>query len=122
MDGGSEIQTIVIPTSPEMGYNDQPGSENIAREEPREEAPIPPALQVVHPSERMESCLGASWLTLTGRKRSLSPDRILINSYLLPCDPAPVMEEVIAPEPDDIKSILHHWRPFNRGESATDRL
>ena len=25
MDGGSELQTIVIPTSPEMGSNDQPG-------------------------------------------------------------------------------------------------
>ena len=44
MDGGSEIQTIVIPTSSEMGSNDQPGSEDIAREEPREEAPIPPTL------------------------------------------------------------------------------
>ena len=55
MDGGSEIQTIVISTSPEMGSNDLPGSENIACEEPREEAPIPHALQVVHPSERMES-------------------------------------------------------------------
>ena len=32
------------------------------------------------------------------------------------------MEEVTAPGPDDIKSILHHWRPFNRGESAADRL
>ena len=54
MDGGSEIQTIMIPTSPEMGSNDQPSSEDIACEEPREEAPIPPALQVVHPSERPE--------------------------------------------------------------------
>ena len=44
MDGGSEIQTIVIPASPEMGSNDQPGSEDIGRVEPREEAPIPPAL------------------------------------------------------------------------------
>ena len=44
MDGGSEIQTIVIPTSPEMGSNDQSGSEDIASEEPKEEAPIPLAL------------------------------------------------------------------------------
>ena len=47
MDGGSEIQTIMISASLEMGSNDQPGSENIALEEPREEAPIPLALQVV---------------------------------------------------------------------------
>ena len=74
MDGGSEIQTIVIPAFPEMGSNDQSGSENIAREEPREEAPIPPTLQVVHPSEWMESCPGAAGFALTGRKRPLSPD------------------------------------------------
>ena len=107
MDGGSEIQTIVIPASPEMGSNDQPGSKNIAREEPREEAPIPPALQVVHSFERMESRSGAAGLALTGRKRLLPPNRILINSYLPPRGPAPAMEEVTAPRPDDVKSILH---------------
>ena len=55
MDGCSKIQTIMIPAFPEMGSNNQPDSEDIAREEPREEAPIPPALQVVHPSEQPES-------------------------------------------------------------------
>ena len=69
MDGGSEIQTIVIPASPEMGSNDQPGSEDITCEEPREEAPIPPALQVVHPPEQLESRLGAAKLELTGCKK-----------------------------------------------------
>ena len=117
MDGGSEIQTIVIPASLEMGSNDQPGSEDIAREEPREETPIPPALQVVHPPERLESRPGDAKLALTGRKKSLLPDRILLNSYLPPCSPAPVMEEVTVLRPDDIKSILHRWKPFNRGES-----
>ena len=122
MDGGSEIQTIMISDSLEMGSNDQPGSENIAREEPREEAPIPTALQVVQPSERMESRPGDARLALTGRKRSLPLDRILINSYLPSHGPAPAMEEVTAPELDDVKSILHRWRPFNRGESAADCL
>ena len=32
------------------------------------------------------------------------------------------MEEVTAPGPDEIKSNLHRWRPFNPGESAADRL
>ena len=32
------------------------------------------------------------------------------------------MEEVTAPRPDNAKLILHRWRPFNRGESAADRL
>ena len=105
-----------------MGSNDQPGSENIACEEPREEAPIPSALQVVHPSERMESRPCAAGLALIGHKRSLPPDRILINSYLPPRGQASAMEEVTAPELDEIKSILHRWRPFNRGESPADRL
>ena len=122
MDGGSEIQTIVIPTSPEMGSNDQPSSEDIAYEEPREKAPIPPALQVVHPSERPKSRPSATRLALTSRKKLLPPDRILLNSYLPPCGPAPVMEEVAVPGPDDIKSILHCWKPFNQGESAVDHL
>ena len=42
--GVQRFKTIMIPASPEMGSNDQPGSANIAREEPREEAPIPPTL------------------------------------------------------------------------------
>ena len=70
----------------------------------------------------MESRPGAAGLTLTWRKRSLPPDRILINSYLPSRGPAPAMEEVTAPKLDDVKSILHRWRPFNRGESAADRL
>ena len=110
MDRGSEIQKIMIPASPEMGSNDQPGSEDIALEEPREEAPIPP--------EWPESCSGAAKLTLIGRKKPLPTDRILLNSYLPPRGPAPVMEIVVVPGPDDIKSILHHWKPFNRGESV----
>ena len=122
MDGGSEIQTIVIPASPEMGSNDQPSSEDIACEELREEAPIPPALQVVHPPERAESRPSVAKLTLTGRKKPLLPDRILLNSYLPPRGPALVMEEVAVPILDDIKYILHRWTPFNRGESAADHL
>ena len=54
--------------------------------------------------------------------KSLPPDRILLNSYLPPRGPASVMEEVAVPEPGDIKSILHHWKPFNRGESTIDHL
>ena len=105
----------MIPTSPEMGSNDKSGSEDIACEEPREEALIPPALQVVHPSERPESHPGAARLALTWRKRPLPPDLILLNSYLPPRGSTPVMEEVVVPEPDDIKSILYRWKPFNRG-------
>ena len=44
MDGGLEIQAIVIPGSPEKGSNDQSGPEGIACGELRECIPIPPVL------------------------------------------------------------------------------
>ena len=90
-----------------MGSNDQPGSKDIAREDQREEAPIPPALQVVHPPEWSKSRPGAAKIALTGHKNPLPPDRILLNSYLPPHGPTSVMEEVAVPGPNDIKSILH---------------
>ena len=112
----------MIPGSPEMRSNDQSGLEDIARGELRESTPIPPTLQVVHPPDQLESRPGNAKLTLPGSKRPLPPDRILLKSYLLLRGPAPAMEEVTAPGPDDIKLILHHWKPFNRGEPVADRL
>ena len=105
--GGSEVQAIVILASPETGSNDQSGLEHTTHGEPRESTPIPPTLQVVLPPGQSESCLGGAWLTLLGRKRPLPPDCILLNSYLPTCGPAPAMEEMIAPGPDDVKRILH---------------
>ena len=58
----------------------------------------------------------------TGRKRLLLSDRILLNSYLPPRSPALGMEEVTVPGLEEIKHIIHRWKPFNRGESVADRL
>ena len=77
---------------------------------------------MVLPHSQSESCSVNAKLVLSGRKRSLQPNRILLNSYLPPRGLALEMEEVIAPGPNDVKLILHRWRPFNRGESAADRL
>ena len=77
---------------------------------------------MVHPHDQLESRTGNAKLALPRRKRPLLPDRILLNSYLPPRGSTSVMEEVTAPRPDDIKLILHRWKPFNRGESAADRL
>ena len=84
-DGGSEMQTIMILGSP---ANDQPGSEDITRGEPRESTSIPLTLQVVHPPDQLESRLGNAKLALPKRKRPLPPDQILLNSYLPPRSPA----------------------------------
>ena len=43
-DGGSEVQAIVIPGSPEMSLNDQPVTENVTMEDSRETSPIPATL------------------------------------------------------------------------------
>ena len=116
------MQAIVILVSPETGSNVQSSPEEIVRGEPRESTPIPPVLQVVLPPSQSESCSGNAKLVLSGRKRLLPPNRILLNSYLPPRGLALAMEEGIAPGPNDVKLILHRWRPFNRGESAANRL
>ena len=108
--------------TPETGSNDQSGPEDIARGEPRESTSIPPLLQVVHPPDQLESRLGNAKLALPGHKRPLPPDRILLNPYLPPRGPSSAIEEVTAPGPDDIKLILHRWKPFNPGKFAADRL
>ena len=119
MDGGSEIQAIIIPGSPEMGSSDQPGPGGVALGEPREVTLIPPALQVIHPPDQAKSRPDTARLARAGRKKPLSPDRILLNSYPPPPPPPPppprgpalAMEEVTIPEPEDIKHILHCWKP-----------
>ena len=77
---------------------------------------------MVHPPNQLESRPGNAKLALPGHKRPLPLDRILLNSYLPHRGPALAMEEVTAPGPNDIKLILHRQKPFNRGESAADRL
>ena len=77
---------------------------------------------MIHPPDRVKSHLDTAKLERTGRKKPLPPDRILLNSYLPPRGPASVMKEVTVPGPEDIKHIIHHWKHFNRGESAANRL
>ena len=122
MDGDSEMQEIAISGSPKMGSSDRPGLEDVALREPREATPIPSSLQVIHPPDRAEIQPNMPRLARTRRKRSSLPDRILLNSYLPPRGPAPLMEEVAVLEPVGIKHIIHRWKPFNQGESAADRL
>ena len=77
---------------------------------------------MVRPPDQLESRPSNAKLVLPGRKRPLPLDRILLNSYLPSRGPTSVMEEVTAPGLDDIKLILHRWKPFSRGEYTTDRL
>ena len=96
-----------------MGSSDLPGPEDVALGEPREVSLIPPTLQVIHPPDGTESWLNMPKLGRTKRKRPLLPDRILLSSYLPPRGPALAMEEVAVPELEDVKHIIHRWKPFN---------
>ena len=116
------MQKIVIQSSLEMGSIDQLGSEDFALEELRGDTPISPALQVIHPLDRLEIHSDNAKLARAGRKRPLPPDLILLNCYLPLCGPAPMMEKVIVPELEDIKRIIQRWKPFNWGESTIDHL
>ena len=46
----------------------------------------------------------------------------MTSSYLPASGPAPPKEEVSVPGLEDVKHIIHRWKPFNLGESAADRL
>ena len=116
------MPTIIISSSPEMGLNDQSDLENVALAEFEEVFPAPAMIQVVHPLKQAAGQSDKAKYTQTGRKRPLLPDRMLLNSYLLPRNTDPPMEEVTVPRPEGTQKIINRWRPFNWGESLADRL
>ena len=115
----SEEQAIIILGSPETGSND---CLDIGDDVLGEAAPTPPALQTILPSTQVGSRPGRSEFTCTGLKRSKLLDRIITNSYLFARGSTPPKEEVSALGLEDVKHIVRRWMPFNRSESATDRL
>ena len=121
-DGGSEVQTIVISGSLEMGLNDQPTLGNVTLAESRESSPVLAAIQVVHPPEQAAGQSDKAKYAQAGRKRPLLPDRMLVNSYLPPRGPASPMEEVLVPGLEGAQEVIDRWRLFNRGESPTNHL
>ena len=82
----------------------------------------PSTLQIIPSPVQVGSRSGKSEFTRTGIKRSPLLDRILTNSYLPARGPAPPKDEVSVPGLEDVKHIVHRWKPFNRDKSAVDRL
>ena len=105
-----------------MGSNDRLDIGDDALGESGEAAPTPPTLQMIPPLVQVGSRSGKSKFTRTGLKRPPLPDRILKNFYVLARGLAPPKEEVSIPGLEDIKHIVHRWKPFNQGESPADRL
>ena len=117
--GSSEEQAIIILGLPKTRSNDRL---DIGDDVLREAVQAPPALQTILPPAQVGSRSGSSVFKCTGLKRLKLPDRIITNSYLPASGSAPPKEEVSAPGVEDVKRIIRHWMPFNRGESAADRL
>ena len=96
-DEGSEVPTIVISSSPEMGLNDQPASKNVTLAESREVFPALAAIQVIHSPEQAASQSDKAKYTRAGYRMPLLPGWMLLNSYLPLRGPNPTMEEVLVP-------------------------
>ena len=103
-EGGSEMQAIVIPGSPEPGATVQTEPARMTRTESKEADPVPSALQVIHPfDEGRPGRLKFMWSELP---RPSLPERIIINSYAPAHRPEPPRVEVSAPETDEVKFIM----------------
>ena len=120
--GSSKKQAITIPGSPVRRSNNRLDIGDDALGESREAAPTQSALQMIPLPVHVGSRPGRSEFTRTGLKRQPLPDRILTNSYLPTRGPIPPKEKVSVPGLEGVKHIVHRWKPFNRGESAADRL
>ena len=121
-EGGSEVQAIIIPSSPESGPIDQTEPEGVALTESKEADPVPSALQVIPPSDRAEGQPSRSKFMRSGIPRPTLPERIITNRYAPPSGPEPPGVEVSAPRADEVKYIMRRWEPFHRGDSVADRL
>ena len=117
--GSSEKQAIIILGSPETGSNDRL---DIGDDVLGEAVLTPSALHTIPPPIQVGSRPGRFEFTRIGLKRPLLPDRIVTNSYLPARGPTHPKEEVSVLGLEEFKHIVHRWKPFNRGESAADRL
>ena len=121
-EGGSEVQAIIIPGSPESEPTNQTELAGVARIKSKEADPVSSALQVIPLSDRAEGQPSRSKFILSGLPRPTLPDRIITDSYAPPRGPEPPRVEVSALGADKVKHIMCHWEPFHSAESATDRL
>ena len=121
-EGGSEVQAIIITSSPELGPTYQTGLTGVARIESKDADPVPSALQVIPPSDWDEGKPSRSKFMRSGLVRPTLSKRIITNCYVPPRGPEPPRVEVSVPGADEVKYILHRWEPFHRGESVADRL
>ena len=104
VEGGSEMEAIVIPGSLESGATDQTEPMGVARTKSKEVDPVPSALQVIHPSD--EGRPGRSKFMQSGLPRPPLTERIITNSYAPLRGSEPSRVEVSTPGADKVKLIM----------------
>ena len=104
---GSDVQAIVISSSLEMGLNDQLALEIATLVESGETSSTPATIQVIYPPEQASSRPKRPRYIRADHSRPLLPDWLLLNLYLPPRGPAPLMEEVLALGPEGAQEIIN---------------
>ena len=97
VEGGSKVQAIIIPGSPESGPIDQTEPAGVTRIESKEASPVPSALQVIPPSDRAEGQPSKSKFMRSRLPKPTLPDRIITDCYAPPRGSEPPRVEVSAP-------------------------
>ena len=121
-DGSSGDRAITIPGSPELGPIGESEPDGAGHPELNVGGPAPRALQVILPSDQGEERPSGSKFTRTGLPKPTRPVEVLTLNYIPPCGPEPPRVEVTAPGVEEVKGILHRWKPFHREASVADRL
>ena len=80
----SNVQAIVISSSPEMGFHGQSDSETAPLVDLGEVSPTQAEVREDIPSEQVDGRSDRAKSTRAGRSRPLLPDRLLLNSYIPP--------------------------------------
>ena len=106
IEGGSELQAIIIHGSPESGPPDQTEQAGDARTESKEADLVPRALQVIPPSDRAEGQPSRSKFMWSGLPRPTFTEWIITNHYAPLRRPEPPRVEVSTPGADEVKYIM----------------
>ena len=106
VEGGSEMQAIVIPGSPKSRATYQTEPTGVARIESKETDPVLSALQVIPPFDRDEGQPSRSKFMRSGLPRPPLPERIITNCYAPSHGPEPLRVEVSALGEDEVKYIM----------------
>ena len=122
VEGGSEMQAIVIPGSPEPEPTKQNEPAGVARIESKEADPVRSALQVIPHSDQNKGRPSRLKFMRSELPRPPLPERIITNCYAPPREPEPLRVEASAPGADEVKYIMRRWELFHCEEVVVDRL